>query len=72
MLSTLICGGHLKVEFVTDADAPERTEDGALALNLTPGRLWWDGEEVSEVVAEATAIAWLDVNDEDDDEDDEG
>lgn len=69
MMSTRICGGHLEIEFVTDPDGPARTEDGAMVISMTPGRMWWDGEEVSEVVAEATAVAWCEVNPADDEDD---
>lgn len=66
-----ICGGHLEIEFVTDPDGTHRIEDGELAVTVSPGRMWWDGEEVSDVVAEASAVAWSEVHLAEDEEDDE-
>lgn len=69
MISTRICGGHLEIEF---ASGTGRAEDGSLIVDLEPtGRMWWDGEEVSEVVAEATVIAWCQAEGEDDEDDED-
>lgn len=69
MMSTRICGGHLEIEFNT-INAVQGTE---LVVGLTPRAMRWDGEEVSDVVAEALALTWCAAHpaDEDDDQDDD-
>lgn len=56
-----ICGGHLVVAFTTRA----RVVDGRVVVTLAGHRAYWDGLPVSDVVAEALAVAWCAAQDDD-------
>ncbi|MDX3044086.1 hypothetical protein PV383_44040 [Streptomyces caniscabiei] len=64
--SALVCGGRMEIQFRTVA----AVEDGKAVVHLVPHRALWDGQPVSDIVAEALAIAWCSAEapDEDDSE----
>lgn len=62
--TAFVCGGRMQLLFRTVA----AIEDGEPVMQLVPDRALWDGQPVSDVVAEALAITWYEVQDADEDE----
>lgn len=54
-----VCGGRMQLLF----RAVARTDGGEVVTELVPHRALWDGQPVSEVVAEALAITWYEAQD---------
>lgn len=63
-----VCGGRMTLMFRSVASM----EDGELVAQLVPYRALWDGQPVSDVVAEALAITWYEAQDDEDEDDLEG
>lgn len=63
--TAFVCGGRMQLLFRTVA----AIEDGEPVMQLVPDRALWDGQPVSDVVAEALAITWYEVQDDDDEDD---
>lgn len=59
--SVSLCDGHLVVDFTSRTIG---VTNGHLEVALSPQRMCWDGEPVSEVVAEALALTWSAASDE--------
>ena len=63
--TAFVCGGRMELMFRPVA----AIEDGVPVFHMVPDRALWDGQPVSDVLAEALAITWYEAQ-EDDDEDD--
>ncbi|PSK48004.1 hypothetical protein B0E38_06481 [Streptomyces sp. 111WW2] len=61
-----LCGGRMEVRLRPVASV----QDGEPVFTLEPYRALWDGQPVSDVVAEAIAVAWYEAEGEDDEDDD--
>ncbi|MFG2276997.1 hypothetical protein ACGFNY_45480 [Streptomyces chartreusis] len=59
--SARICGGRMEIRF----RAVAATEDGEAVVHLSADCALWDGQPVSEVVAEALAVTWFAAQDDD-------
>lgn len=63
--SAYVCGGRMQLLFRSIAFV----ENGEAVAQLVPYRALWDGQPVSDVVAEALAITWYEAQDADDEDD---
>lgn len=66
--TAFVCGGRMQLVFRMVASV----EDGEAVAQLVPYRALWDGQPVSDVVAEALAITWYEAQDDEDEDDLEG
>lgn len=66
--TAFVCGGRMQLHFRTVA----AIEDGEAVMHLVPHRALWDGQPITDVLAEALAITWhaAQEDEEDDLEDD--
>lgn len=65
--TAFVCGGRMQLVFRPVASV----EDGEAVVQLVPHRALWDGQPVSDVVAEALAITWYEAEHADDAEPDD-
>ena len=62
--TAFVCGGRMQLDFRPVA----AVEDGQAVFHLVPHRALWDGQPISDVLAEALAITWYEAEGDDEDE----